>query len=235
MANRTLFIIFLFGFLASGLLSARESGPENQRTEKIRGTRFIPSPNYTGKPYLNDKFILGEIEFTDGTKLENIGLNYSTYRDELIYYNTVTSAQIQIDKISLNGFSFTDKTGAKRIFRRQYCSGSLQSECYFERLSEGKTALLVYRKVNLESCDTYYSKSGLAYQPAFIYYLYSKERGYSPVNMNRSSLLSKFDKPNQKLVKKLLRKNGIYISDEETLVNAWNLISEQGIEVNFGN
>ncbi|MCX6011813.1 MAG: hypothetical protein NTV30_00045 [Chloroflexi bacterium] len=74
-----------------------------------------------------------------------------------------------------------------------------------------------------------------AYQPAYSYYLYAKEMGYSPVNLTRGSLLSKFDKPNQKLVKKLLRKNGIILTDEISFVSAWNLIFRFGIEINVKN
>jgi hypothetical protein len=233
MTSKILFLISLFGILASTELSAQDTKQINQDIEKIRGTRFIPYPNYSGKPYLNDKFVLGEIEFVDKTKIDNVGLSYSTYRDELIYYNTAISAQILIDKISINGFSFDDKNGKKRIFRRMQRAGSLADESYFEILSEGEISLLVYRKVNLEPCDTYYSKSGLAYQPAYAYYLYDKDKGFSPLSLNRNSLLSKFNKSDQKLVRKLLRKNGVFVSDETSFILAWNLIKEKGISVNF--
>jgi hypothetical protein len=235
MTYKKLYTILLFAMVSTATLIAQETGQNNQKTEKIRGTRFIPYPNYTGKSYLNDKFVLGEIQLNDGTIIGNIGLNYSTYRDELIYYNSAISSQIQIDKISLKGFSFIDKYGKKRVFHRQYGSASLHDECYFEVLSEGAISLLVYRKVNLESCDTYQSKSGLAYQPAYLYYLYSAPNGYLPVNLTRGSLLSKFSKPNQKVVRKLLRKNGIMLTDESGFVKAWNLIEEKGIEVDFKN
>jgi hypothetical protein len=214
-------------------LSAQDQFSEKDNSDRVRGTRFIPCPNYTGKPYLNDKFILGEIELTDGKKIENIGLSYCTYRDELIYYNTTISVQIQIDKISLKGFSILDSNGKKRIFRRQYFDGSFHGECYFELLSEGKTELLAYRKVNLETCNTYYSKSGLAYQPSFAFYMYAQGKGYSPINLTRNSLLSKFDKPTQKLIRKLLRKNGIFIADEESFISAWNLVTESGFTPSF--
>jgi hypothetical protein len=227
------YTIILLGLLGSIQLIAQESNQNIGNSSRIMGSRFIPSPNYTGKPYLNDKFIFGEIEFTDGTKMDHIGLNYSTYRDELIYYNTTLRAQIQIDKISLNSFTLVDQFGKKRIFHRQYCSASLKSECYFEVLSEGDIALLVYRKVNLESCSTYYSKSGLAYQPANIYYFYSESKGYTPVNPSRNSFLSKFEKSDQKTVRKMLRKNGIIIAEESGLINAWNLIKENSIRIKF--
>jgi hypothetical protein len=100
-------------------------------------------------------------------------------------------------------------------------------------LSEGKISLLAYRKVNLETCDTYNSKTGMSYQQSFTYFLYSPEKGYAPVNLTRNSLLSKFSKTNQKLIRKTLRKNGVYISDETSFVQAWNLIVENNIPVEF--
>jgi hypothetical protein len=234
MSAKLLYIISLIYLLSTGTsVKAQDIKLKYQDTEKIRGYRFSPYPNYTGSPFLNSQFLLGEIEFLDGTKIGNIGLNYGTYRDELIYYNQDISTQIVIDKISLKGFSFTDKKGVHRVFNRQYYSGSFQGDCFFEVLSSGKISLLAYRKVDLETCDTYQSKSGMAYQPAYVYYFYSKEKGYSPVNLNRNSFLSKFYKPDQKLVKKMLRKNGIFISDETTLVDAWNLVKESSLQINF--
>ena len=160
MARIIIYLSILLVILSTSDLLAQNSGTGNQSGKKIRGARFMPYPNYTGKPYLYDKFIYGEIEFTDGTKINNIGLSYSTYRDELIYYNTEVSAQIVIDKISLKGFTLKESNGNQRIFRRMQSTGFSREERYYELLFEGKISLLVYRKVNLESCDTYYSKSG---------------------------------------------------------------------------
>lgn len=233
MTNRILLIITILGLLTALSVTAQETLHKNGNAEKIKGTRFIPYPGYSGSPYLTDKFVVGEIEFLDGVKAGNLGLRYSSYQDELIYYNSVVSAQIIIDKISLKGFSFTDDKGEHRVFRRQYYNGLLHEERFFEVLSDGKVSLLVYRKVDLETCDTSYNKFGLAFQPSFYYYIYSADKGYSPLKMNRSSLLSKFNKPNQKLVKKMLRKNKVLIADEHSFVAAWNLIKDKEIEIIF--
>lgn len=231
MANRKLNIVALVLFLlATTSISAQEIQMVNHNAEKIKGSRFIPYPNFTGSPFLNPKFLMGEIEFTDGAKISNLGLNYGTYRDELIYYNSAISTQIVVDKVSLNGFTFTDLSGMKRVFRRLFFDGYFKGDCYFEVLSSGKISLLASRKVTLEACDTYYSKSGMSYQSADTYYLYSPSKGFTPVNSNRNSLLSKFSKPDQKIIKKTLRKNGVYIIDEPSFVNAWNLIVEKKIE-----
>ena len=233
MAKTILYLVSILLILSASNISAQSTDTGNQYGEKIRGTRFMPYPSYSGKPYLYDKFIFGGIELNDGTKISNIGLSYSTYRDELIYYNTEISAQIVIDKLSLKGFTLKETSGKQRIFRRMQSNNFSHEERYYEILYDGKISLLIYRKVNLEPCDTYYSKSGLAYQPAYIYYLYSAGKGFSALNLTRNSLLTKFNKANQKIVKKLLRKNGIFITDEVNLIKAWTLISEKDIDINF--
>jgi len=85
----------------------------------------------------------------------------------------------------------------------------------------------------LESCDPSFSKLGLAYKQSYSYYMFAPNKGYSILKLNRNSLLSKFDKPNQKLVRKVLRKNGVMITDEASFVLAWNLIKENTIPIHF--
>jgi hypothetical protein len=233
MTNKILAFTTLFILLAANSLTAQEELLKNLNAEIIKGTAFISYPSYSGTPYLNVKFQNGEIEFLDGTKVSNIGLRYSSYRDEIIYYNPYLLAQIVIDKISLKGFSFTDEKGVKRIFRRQNYDGYPNGDRYFEVLSDGEVSLLAYRKVALTTCDPSYSKLGLAYQPSYSYYIYAAGKGYSSLNLNRNSLLSKFDKPNQKLVKKVLRKNRVMITDESSFVLAWNLIKENRITISL--
>jgi len=169
--------------------------------------------------------------------MDSIILRYSSYRDEIIYYNAAISAQIIIDKISLKGFSFTDENGVKRIFRQQYYNGYLPGNRFFEVLSEGDISLLVYRKVVLQVCPVYNDNSGnlrnMSYQQAYNYYLYNEKKGYELIRINKNSLLSKFDKLTQKSVKKILRKNKVMVNDEPSFVRAWDLLKENGIKVSY--
>jgi hypothetical protein len=237
MANSTFYIITLFALLAASSLTAQEAVPKNWDSEKIKGSQLIPYPSYTGNPYLTEKFVSGEIEFTDGTKIENLFLRYSTYRDEIIYFNSAISAQIIIDKISLKGFKLFTKEGANRIFRNQYYNGFLPGNRFFEVLGDGDIALLAYRTVVLQYCSVYNNEAGvlknMEYQQNFNYYLYNSKKGYETIRIGKNSLLSKFDKPNQKLVKKLLRNNKIAIRDETGLIEAWKLIQRNRIPINF--
>ena len=241
MANRilTIYIVSLFSLLLTTSVLAQENMPKNWDTEKIRGARHLPYPSAAGFPYLNDRFASGEIEFLSGIKVGNIGLRYSSYRDEIIYYNTAVNTQIEIDKISLKGFSYIDENGNKRIFRRQHYDGYSSNERFFELLSDGEISLLVYRKVALQICSSYTDDAGklknMSYQNDYTFYFYAKDKGYEQVKITKSSLLSKFDKTTQKAVKRLLRKDGVQISDETSFIHAWNLIKENGIKVTFKN
>jgi hypothetical protein len=237
MANRILYIITLLCLLSESSLQAQEGFHKRWNDEKIKGTRQIPYGSYSGTPFLNDKFAQGEIEFSDGIKMDSVALRYSCYRDEIIYFNKAISAQIIIDKISLKGFSFIDENGNKRIFRHQYYNGFFPGERYFEVLSDGDISLLVYRKVVLQVCPPYNDNLGhlknMSYQQAFNYYLYNAVKGYELIRINKSSLLSKFDKLTQKSVKKILRKNKVQITNESSFVLAWDLLKKNGIIVNF--
>ena len=237
MTNRTLYIITLLGLFAVTSLKAQEELQKKGNDEKIKGTRQIPYGAYLGSPYLNDKFCYGEIEFADGIKMDSLGLRYSSYRDELIYYNAAISAQIVIDKISLKGFSITDENGVKRVFRQQYYNGFYPGNRYFEVLSDGEISLLVYRKIVLQVCPIYYDNAGnlknMSYQEAYNYYLYNSKKGYELIRLNKNSLLSKFDKPTQKSVKKILRKNKVQVTDEPSFIIAMNLLKENGITFNY--
>jgi hypothetical protein len=113
----------------------------------------------------------------------------------------------------------------------------MKGERYFEVLSDGKTDLLAYRKVNLFTVSPYKDQQNilknLVYSQNYQYYFYSPEKGYSSVRMNLGALLSKFDKVSQKAIKKLLRKNRIKITDENSFVYAWKLVEKEGFALIF--
>lgn len=234
---KTLYIIALFCSLAASSLLAQETIPKDWNSEKIRGSRFIMYFSCNGNPFLTDKFVIGEIELTDGVKIGNLNLRYSTWQDELIYFNSALSAQIIIDKNSIKGFSFIDASGQKRSFRQQYFNGFLPGYRYFELLSECDISLLAFRKAGLHACAVYTDISGVVknveYQNDYTYYLYNPKKGYEQIRIGKNSLLSKFDKHAHKLIKRILRQNMVQIVDEQSFVKAWNLICKNGVSVNF--
>ena len=231
--------ILLFALLFShgAILGAQENPKPHWDAQKIKGVRHMPYPIYDGFTYLTDVWAPGKIEFTNGEIADSLFLKYSTFKDELIYYNKAISSQIVIDKASLSGFSFAEKDGNTRVFKKLYYDGFMKGEHYFEVLSKGETDLLVRRKVLLISTSPYYDVSGLlknmAYTPSYQYYFYSPEKGYSLVRLNRNAFLSEFNESDQKPIKKLLRKNQVHITNEESLIQAWKIIEKAGYHIIF--
>lgn len=230
-------LLFALLFGQTAFIRAQESFTRNWDGQKIKGVRHIAYPTYTGFPFLTDGWVNGKIEFTDGGVADSLFLRYSSFKDELLYYNENVASQIVIDKVSIKGFSFTGTDGNIRIFRKQYYDGYMKGDRFFEVLSDGDIALLVYRKMSLSSTTAYKDESNIlknmAYVSTYQYYFYSPEKGYSLVRLNRNAFLTKFSEADQKQVKKILRKNRVRIADEESLILAWKIVEREGFAINF--
>ena len=228
---------FLLAACCVSTAFAQETPGSNWALEKIKGTRFLPNPSYNGLPFLTDNWVLGSIELKNGVVIDSLNLRFNSFKDELIYYNQANAAQIIIDKPSLKGFKFTGTNKKIRIFRNQFYDNFGKGDRYFEVLSEGETDLLAYRRVNLNTTSIYKDENGklknMAYEKDYQYYFYSPEKGYTPVKMNQVALLSKFDKETQKSVKKSLRKNRLRVNNEESFIDAWKILENEGFKVVF--
>ena len=230
-------LIFLLASSFAQEICAQEIANRNWDSGKIKGVRYIPYPSYQGMAFFSNTWLPGKVEFVSGEIADSLFLRYSSFKDELVYYNKAISAQIVIDKASLNGFTFTDETGKTRIFRKYYYDDFNKSDRYFEVLSKGETDLLAFRNVILTTTMPYKDESkilkNLDYEKNYTYYFYSPGHGYTSVRMNMTALLAKFDKTLKKPIKKLLRKNRIRVSDEVSFVNGWKVIEKEGYKVVF--
>ncbi len=234
--TKLIFVLFLLWCFARPMY-AQEPMNKNWDARKIKGVRMFPYPSYNGHPFLTGTWCLGKIEFTTGEVIDSLFLRYSSFKDELIYYNKAVTSQINIDKASLKGFEFADSTGVKRIFRKQYFDNSMKGYRFFEVLYDGPTPILAYRKVDLILTSPYHNKTGvlknMEYTAVHHLYFYSAEKGYANIKSNRASFLLKFDKTSQKPIKKLLRKNKIRIENEDSLVQAWKIVEKEGYKILF--
>lgn len=230
-----LMLILVWSF--SQIVCAQEPMSPNWDAQKIKGVRQLPYPSYTGLPFLTNEWRPGKVEFTNGEISDSLFVRYSSYKDELIYYNKIAAAQINIDKASINGFEFTDIDGRTRTFRKQHFDDYMKGDRYFEILSSGEISLLAYRKVGLNTTPAYHDVSGIlknmVYDLNYQFYFYSQEKGYSLVRISQSGLLAKFDKTQQRPIKKLLRKNRIKIDGENSFILAWKAIEKEGYKVLF--
>lgn len=228
-------LILVWSF--SQIVCAQEPMSPNWDAQKIKGVRQFPYPSYTGFPFLTNEWCPGKIEFTNGEISDSLFVRYSSYKDELIYYNKIAGAQINIDKASINGFEFTDVDGRTRTFRKQHFDDYLKGDRYFEILSPGEVSLLAYRKVGLNTTPPYHDERGILknmiYDLNYQFYFYSQEKGYALVRISQSGLLAKFEKTQQRPIKKLLRKNRISIDGESSFILAWKVIEKEGYKVVF--
>ena len=233
--------ICIFLLLAGSLAwnsSAQSPLNPNWGAEKIKGVRFTIYSSYMGSPFLNMNWDLGKIEFTDGEILDSLRLRYSSFKDELLYFNSENASQIIIDKPILKNFSFTEENGRFRQFTKLAFPGFQKGDRYFEVLSDGETKLLVYRKVDLISTTPYHDSDhgplkNMEYREAYQYYFYTPEKGFTPVRLSHAGLMAKFDKVSQKQIKKSLRKNRIKPKDESSFVQAWKVIENKGFQIIF--
>ena len=230
-------LIFLLAYSFLQKVNAQEIANKNWDSGKIKGIRYVPYSSYQGMAFMNNTWLPGKVEFTTGEIADSLFVRYSSYKDDLIYYNRAISAQIVIDKASLNGFSFTDEMGRERIFRKYYYDDFRKSDRYFEVLSKGETDLLAYRNVILTTTMPYKDDNqiykNLDYETNYYYYFYSPEHGYTSVRMNMTALMTKFDKSLKRPIKKLLRKSRIRVSDEASFINGWKVIEKEGYKVVF--
>jgi hypothetical protein len=230
-------LLFVLLFSNAANVAAQEAVNRNWEGQKIKGVRYVAYPTYNGFPFLTDTWVPGKIEFTNGESIDSLFLRYSSFKDELLYYNKALSIQIVIDKASINGFSFTALDGNTRLFRKQYYNGYMKGDHFFEVLSVGETDLLVWRRMILTNVLQYKDESKIMKDQAYIsanqFYFYSPEKGYTMVRLNRNALLEKFSAVDQKPVKKVLRKNRIRISDEQSLILAWKTIEREGYRIVF--
>lgn len=219
------------------LTMAQEQAKNDWDGPKIKGARIIPFPSYNGSPYLTENWLPGKIELTTGETIDSLYIRYSSYKDELFYYNSEATCQINIDKATLSGFEFIDTDGRNRVFRKQYYEGYTKTYRFFEILSPGPISIVSHRKTSLNTTTAYHDKSGILknmeYVPEPQLYFYSKEKGYSNVKPNTASFISKFEKNSQKPIKRLLRKNRIKIKTENALIQAWELIDKEGYQPVF--
>jgi len=238
MKNRiSIILILLLAYSFAQTVCSQEIVNKNWDSGKIKGVRYVPYPSYQGMAFLSNTWLPGKIEFANGEIADSLFLRYSSFKDELIYYNKALSAQIVIDKASLNGFTFTDEVGKTRIFREYYYDDFKKSNRYFEVLSKGETDLLAFRNVILTTTMPYKDDSkilkNLDYEKNYTYYFYTPEHGYTSVRMNMTSMLTKIDKTLKKPIKKLLRKSRIRVSDEASFINGWKVIEKEGYKVIF--
>ncbi len=240
--RRFAYCLFLLCMLG-GFFKALECHAQDFRpaagwdSEKIRGTLFKSYGYYDGNPFFTKEWKLGSVQLSGGENIDSLNLKYSSYKDELIYYNTVAGAQVQIDKRAISSFWSPDDSGHECFFRKQYYDRYPHGDRFFQVLYDGNIDFVCSRKVDLISCSPYYGENGILKNQIYVlspsFFFYSPEKGYCPVRPTKRSLLLQFSNDKKKEVRRLLRKQHEAVVDEYSFATVWAVLDKAGFVPEF--
>ncbi|HKI87799.1 MAG TPA: hypothetical protein VKA38_02145 [Draconibacterium sp.] len=203
----------------------------NRIDGKTTGVVYYVSAEANNNFFLQKDWVIGILKLEDGTIFRNVRMRYQAHDDELIVYNNNLRTLFIIDKEIVK--SFTVQVGTKVIrFEKLYFDGFQKGDRYFQDLYKGTSKLLAFHFIDDVKINPYTDRYGILrdkeYRPAVHYYLYNEKNGFSRLLMKRKSFLKVYPE-HKKEIRKLFRKNHVFITDEEGLILALKLLEDSGI------
>ena len=211
------------GFNVDGL-----SLESNRLGGKIMGEIFYISALANSNFLYPDEWVDGEITLTDGDKYENVKLRYHAEDDELIAYNEKNKSLYFVEKEQVSAFVMIVGE-QERKFIKGYPKGEDKKGKYFEELYVGNQMFLSDTHVYEQKVSPFKDELGIMRDVEYYfrsdYFRYSEKEGYHKMGINRRALITAFPE-HKKAIKKLLRKNNIFIDSEQDMVRAFSLLDE---------
>ena len=103
---------------------------------------------------------------------------------------------------------------------------------YFEVLYSGAVRLLVFHRIEKIKVSPFTDDTGIKrdteYKPEKVYYILSDKTGLDRIQRRKASIIKMYP-DNKKEIRKLFRKNKIKIFDDETLIQAFQILDKEGI------
>ena len=228
------FLLLLIGLSATNLFA--QSNLDDLGIPKLTGELYVPGRFYEGEQFLYDQWRNGKIYFESGDSIDNINLMFNTNSNKVIYLNTNSMKMVAIDTTAISGFTIIDQN-IKRHFNKLYFGIYPKGMRFFEVLYSGRTTLLAYRKSELTnisfSSNLRDDRKTYKYLNADRLYVFCNDADYIPVMPKLKSLLSNFDKKDQKEIKKLLNRKSITVRDERSFSEAWAVIEQFNYKPGF--
>ncbi|HKI89279.1 MAG TPA: hypothetical protein VKA38_09645 [Draconibacterium sp.] len=213
------------------LTSENTQSDLNRIDGKTTGVIYFITAEANNNFFLQKDWVTGIIELEDGTLFRNVRMRYQAHDDELIVYNNKQRTLFIIDKETVKSFTVQEGTRVHR-FVKLYFDGFGKGERYFRELYDGTNKLLAFHFIDEVKINPYTDRYGMLrdkeYRPAVHYYLYNGKKGFSRLQMKRNSFLKVYPE-HKKEVRKLFRKNHIFITGEEEMILAMKLLEESGI------
>jgi hypothetical protein len=166
----------------------------------------------------------------DGVIFKEQHLRYTAYRDQLVMFNENRNDLFTVDKEIVSSFEY-EKEGKMIRFVRLPFETFFSKTSFFRILYEGNQKLLARHFVREVKVSPYKDKNNVLRDTEFRseidYYLYNGKGEYKKLQLKRKSLLS-ISPENKKEVKRLLRANRLDFLSEFSLIQAIQLLEENG-------
>lgn len=143
-----LIIIILYSFYFSGVaqtyIISDLSTLSDQYTVDKSGKSGLIDPSIEGSPYLNDKFLEGEVIINDSIRIENVHLRYNIYNDKIEFKNE----NEQILEIGNHSTSYIFNFEELLFRNLDYLNDGTPKQGILEILVDGQVKL--YKKYSLK-------------------------------------------------------------------------------------
>lgn len=229
-------VLFSFNGTAQILNSWPTYNQSSNRLEgKLQGEIYYMSSLANNNFFLQKDWVTGSITLTDGDVFENVKLRYMAFGDELVAYNDNARTLFIVEKNTVKEYTFKSSGIGLNVQRRFVNLDSLNlvgGKSYFEELYTGGAKLLAYHFVNAVKVTPYTDNTGIMrdteYKAAVNYFLFTNKNELFRIQRKKASFYKIYPE-NKKEIRKLFRKNRISLIDQNSLIQAINLLDEAGI------
>ncbi len=192
--------------------------------EKLAGEKYMDIGYKNLGMYFFEEWTNGKILLSSGEEIENIGLHYNGFTDQLLWLKDNT-IQIIIDKKSLSGFSLFN-AGKEYKFRKYRIFSNRDSIATFcQELYKGKVKLLVARlsRLDCESIHNYIMY--YVYVPSPKYFIYMNGKCINLQKVRLSALYRAFPE-RKEVLKQKARELHLKVKNEQGFVKAVQALEE---------
>ncbi len=207
------------------------NGPQTLGTQaRLSGSVFTFFMQARGSQYFKEEWMEGSVVLSSGEKVTGELLRYNAYLDELLWMPAFGSNPVMVDKGLVDHF-FINTMHDTLLFRKtDYLPGirDIGKGIFLQELYTGEYSLFAHRKVvqkreSVESIGN--STFARPYiQPETDYYMISNRGDVLAFSRLGNRRFSRLFEGRERDVRRILREEGIRISDERGLIQAIQLI-----------
>jgi hypothetical protein len=187
------FIILMIPYLLYSQPGFRNDSVElkNYAFQQITGEKYNDPGNRHLNIYFKDYWIPATVVLTSGVQVKDISLKYNGYSNQVVML-TEKFGQIKIDNQSISEFYLFDKTQTYHFKKMNLDVYNLASDIFYQILFQGRTELIVYRKVKVDATNYRDDGEYHIYVPRPIYVLFINNKKIFINQASRKDIYGQF-------------------------------------------